>query len=154
MTINKDPLLNQTLLNTLSNVKEVVQNPQTFATELQRELIDTLKAKPTEEQTQTDASLEEFKRQLSSMGALNFLQNFNLDKIEAELEKKKAELMDSLGLSKTTEPPLSGEDRKTALSTLDKLLSDYKKELLEKMTLSSKASGQSTVVLGSLLQRL
>ncbi|MDD2384005.1 MAG: hypothetical protein PHN18_07435 [Sulfurospirillaceae bacterium] len=150
MTINTDAQINQTLLNTLSTTKEVTPTIN-FETELQRQLIDNLKSQQDPTQIQSDASVEEFKRQLASMGASNYLQEQNMKKIEELIEKKKEELMDSLGLSDKTQPPLSEEAKKTALTTLDTLLSDYKKQLMEQMQASSK-TGSTTTTLASLLQ--
>lgn len=153
MTINADALLNQTMLNALSSVPKAVSSATDFQTELQRQLIDNLKAKEEATTLKTDAAVEDFKRQLTSMGAASYLQEQNTKKIEELLEKKKQELMDSLGLGKDTQPPLSGEARKTALETLDELLSDYKKQLLEQMQASTKA-GTNTTTLSSLLEKM
>ena len=86
------------------------------------------------------------------MGALGFYQSYNLEKIEAMMEKKKAELMESLGLSESTQPPLSAQERKTALETLDDLLADYRKELLEKMQAEDKLE-KNNAVLSSILKQ-
>jgi len=101
---------------------------------------------------QSDAALESFKRELSSMGALGFLQSYNLEKIETMMEKKKAELMESLGLSENTQPPLLAQERKTALETLDDLMADYRKELLEKMQAEDKIEKNNTVLSAILKQ--
>lgn len=42
MTINADALLNQTMLNALSNVPKALTSATDFQTELQRQLIDNL----------------------------------------------------------------------------------------------------------------
>lgn len=152
MTINADALLNQTMLNTLNSAKEAPKTAN-FETELQRQLIDNLKSQQDPNEIQTDASLEDFKRALSSRGALNYLQEQNLEKIEALLEKKKQELMDSLGLGDKTQPPLSGEERKTALETLETILNDYRKQLQEQMQASDKTKNNNTA-LSTLLQNL
>ncbi|MBV5278373.1 MAG: hypothetical protein J0647_04975 [Campylobacteraceae bacterium] len=152
MTINADALMNQTMLNTLANTKEVPSTAN-FETELQRQLIDNLKSQQETTNVQTDAAVEDFKRELSSRGALTFLQEQNFEKIETLLEKKKQELMDSLGLGDSTQPPLAGEEKKTALQTLDSMLSDYKKQLLEEIQTSNKTKTNNTT-LSSLLQNL
>lgn len=152
MTINADALMNQTMLNTLSKTKEVPSTAN-FETELQRQLIDNLKSQQDTSNVQTDAAVEDFKRELSSRGALTFLQEQNLEKIETLLEKKKQELMDSLGLGDSTQPPLAGEEKKTALQTLESMLSDYKKQLLEEIQTSNKTKTNNTT-LSSLLQNL
>ena len=153
MTINADALLNQTMLNALSNVPKALTSATDFQTELQRQLIDNLKAKEEATTVKTDAAVEDFKRQFTSMGAASYLQEQNTKKIEELLEKKKQELMDSLGLGEKTQPPLSGEARKTALETLDELLSDYKKQLLEEMQAVTKA-GTNTTTLSALLEKM
>lgn len=152
MNINTDALLNQTMLNSLSNVPKAITSATDFQTELQRQLIDNLKSKEEAKVVKTDAAVEDFKRQLTSMGAASYLQEQNTKKIEELMEKKKQELMDALGLGNDAKPPLSGEERKTALQTLDELLSDYKKQLLEQMQASNKA-GKNTSTLSSLLEK-
>lgn len=149
MTINPDALINQTLLSTLSAPKSA--STTDFQAELQRQLIDNLQAqkKPTEKQT--DAQVEEFKRELTSIGALAFMQEHNLQKIEELVEKKRAELKESLGLNNTT-TPLSEKELKSTLETLEAMLSDYKKELLEKAQAQEKLD-KNNAILSSLLQK-
>ena len=153
MTINADALLNKTMLNTLNSTTSTASSKTAeFEAELQRQLIDNLQSQKTEETVQSDAAVEEFKRELTSMGALGFLQSYNMEKIEALMEKKKAELMESLGLSENTQPPLSTQERKTALETLDDLLADYRKELLEKMQAEDKLEKNNDVLTAILKQ--
>jgi len=153
MTINTDALLNKTMLNTLATTTSAVSDVTAdFKAELQRQLIENLQSQKKVEDVQSDAALEEFKQKLTSMGALGFLQSYNLEKIEALMEKKKAELMESLGLSESTQPPLSAQERKSALETLDDLLADYRKELLEKMQAEDKLEKNNTVLSAILKQ--
>lgn len=153
MTINTDALLNKTMLNTLATTTSAVSDVTAdFKAELQRQLIENLQSQKKVEEVQSDAALEEFKQKLTSMGALGFLQSYNLEKIEALMEKKKAELMESLGLSESTQPPLSAQERKSALETLDDLLADYRKELLEKMQAEDKLEKNNTVLSAILKQ--
>lgn len=153
MTINTDALLNKTMLNTLATTTSAVSDVTAdFEAELQRQLIENLQSQKKVEEVQSDAALEEFKQKLTSMGALGFLQSYNLEKIEALMEKKKAELMESLGLSESTQPPLSAQERKSALETLDDLLADYRKELLEKMQAEDKLEKNNTVLSAILKQ--
>lgn len=156
MTINNNALLNQTMLNTASSIKTSTSTAATdFQAELHRQLVDNLKSTEDTTTSKSDAAVEEFKRQLASMGAANYLQEQNAKKIEELLAKKKEELMGKLGLGSDTKPPLSGAEQKTALETLDKLLSDYKKQLLEQMQASSKTnSGTNTAALSSLLEKM
>lgn len=151
MTINTDTIISQTMLNSLGTKTQETSSTKEFESELQRQLMDNLKSQNVEKEVQTDAAVEEFKRELSSMGALGFLQSFNREKMEALIEKKKEELMESLGLSDKTQPPLSTEERKTALQTLEDLLAAYKKELLEKTQAEEKLEKNNTT-LSSVLQ--
>ncbi|MDD3344191.1 MAG: hypothetical protein PHR87_11540 [Sulfurospirillaceae bacterium] len=154
MTINADALLNQTMMNTLSSkTKDVVSTTATFETELQRQLIDNLKSQQDPTEVQSDAELENFKRTLSSRGALAYLQEQNLEKIKEMIEKKKEELKESLGLGESAQPPLSGEDKATALQTLDKMLSDYTKQLMEQLQ-DQNQKGATTTALSTLLQKI
>ena len=82
MTINTDTILNQTMLNSLSVKTKEASSTTEFESELQRQLMDNLKSQNVEKEVQSDAAIEEFKRELSSIGALGFLQSFNLEKIE------------------------------------------------------------------------
>ena len=59
--------------------------------------------------------------------------------------------MEALGLSDKTQPPLSAQERTTALQTLEDLLADYKKELLEKTQAEAKLEKNNTT-LSSVLQ--
>lgn len=152
MTINADALMNQTMISTLSKTKEASAT-QNFETELQRQLIDNLKSQQDANEIQTDAAVEDFKRTLSSRGALLFLQEQNLEKIDALLAKKKEELMDSLGLTDKTQPPLASEEKKSALKTLETMLSDYKKQLQEQMQANDKIEKNNTI-LSSFFQQL
>ena len=149
MTINADALLNQTMLNALLPSK--LPSTDDFKAELQRQLIENLQSQKKEDMVQSDALVEDFKRELSSMGAVNFLQALNMEKIETLMEKKKAELMDALGLSESTQPPLSGEERKSALQTLEDLLADFQKELIEK-TKAEDTLKKNNQMLSSLLK--
>ncbi len=146
MTINADVRVHQTPV-----ASATLPSTTDFETELQRQLIENLQAQKEEETIKSDASVEAFKRELSSMGAINFLHTLNAEKMEALMEKKKAELMDALGLSEATQPPLSGEERKNALQTLEALLSDFQKELIEK-TKAEEALKKDNLMLSSLLQ--
>lgn len=144
MTINTDTILNQTMLNSFGT--KTKETTAAFESELQRQLMDNLKSQNLEKEVQTDAAVEDFKRELSSVGALGFLQSFNLEKIEKLIEKKREELMESLGLSDKTQPPLSTQDRESALKTLEDLLADYKKELLEKAQAEDKLEKNNTTL--------
>ena len=72
MTINTDTILNQTMLNSLSVKTKEASSTTEFESELQRQLMDNLKSQNVEKEVQSDAAVEEFKRELSSIGALGF----------------------------------------------------------------------------------
>lgn len=153
MTLSTDTLLNKTTLATIATNTSAISDPTAdFKAELQRQLIENLQSQKKEDDVKTDAAVEEFKQKLTSMGALGFYQSYNLEKIEAMMEKKKAELMESLGLSESTQPPLSAQERKSALETLDDLLADYRKELLEKMQAEDKLEKNNAVLTAILKQ--
>jgi len=59
--------------------------------------------------------------------------------------------MDALGLGESTQPPLSGEERKSALQTLEDLLADFQKELIEK-TKAEDTLKKNNQMLSSLLK--
>ena len=97
--------------------------------------------------------VEEFKNTLGKKGALTFLQDYNADKIQKILDEKKAELMDKLGLSDSAQPSLTGDARSEALSTLDQMMSDFQKQLMEKLNADDKLSQQNTM-LSTFLQKM
>jgi hypothetical protein len=106
------------------------------------------------ELSESDAMVEEFKNTLGKKGALTFLQDYNADKIQKILDEKKAELMDKLGLNNdSTQPALTGDARSEALSTLDQMMSDFKKQLMEKLNADDKLSQQNTM-LSTFLQKM
>lgn len=152
MTINTNSILHAPLNKDFSLKTEAKAFSSEFESELQRQLIENLHAQKKEKDIQTDIGLEDFKRKLSSMGALGFLQSFNLEKIETLIAEKKDVLMKELGLSKDTVPPLDAEARKGAIKTLEALLDSYKKELLEKIKSEDKLE-KSNQVLSSILQK-
>lgn len=74
----------------------------------------------------SDKAIEEFKNDLSSMGALAFLTKLNMQKIEKKVEEYKQKLLDN-------DPSLS-------LKEVDSLVEEYRRELLEQMQYSLDAS--------------
>lgn len=74
----------------------------------------------------SDEAIEEFKNDLSSMGALAFLTKLNMQKIEKKVEEYKQKLLDN-------DPSLS-------LKEVDSLVEEYRKQLLEQMKNSLDAS--------------
>ncbi|MDD3462890.1 MAG: hypothetical protein PHW07_04535 [Sulfurospirillaceae bacterium] len=109
-----------------------------FQTELQEQSVkmDTAVAKE-DEKTKTTKYIDSFKDELTTLGASAFVQKLNLEKIEKLIEDKRSELTKSLGLSEDSNPVLQGEDRKTALATLEKMLNEYTKELQAQMQIKN-----------------
>lgn len=84
----------------------------------------------------SDADVQSFINDLTSMGASAFWMNFNLDKIQEKIDKKREELADKLGLnkdSKVGDKELTSEQKKEALAELEKLLDEYVKKLMKEM---------------------
>lgn len=154
MTLTTDTILGQTLASTLTQSSSEKNTTALFETELQRQLIANLKsqkaAQESETSVTTDAEIEAFKRKLASSDASKFFQEYNLNKIDELVAKKKAELMEALGLDADAQPPLVGEGRKIALQTLEALLDDYKKELQEQMKAEKKIEEQTTTLSAAL----
>jgi len=105
------------------------------------------------ETTEQDAAIAAFKEALSSKGALQFYQDYNNEKIEKMIEAKKAELTEKLGLGDDAQPPLVGQDRENALASLDQMMSDYRKELMEKLSANNEQS-KTNEILSTFLQEL
>lgn len=105
------------------------------------------------ETTEQDAAMAAFKEALSSKGALQFYQDYNNEKIEKMIEAKKAELTEKLGLGDDAQPPLVGQDRENALASLDQMMSDYRKELMEKLSANNEQS-KTNEILSTFLQEL
>ena len=97
--------------------------------------------------------MEEFKNTLGTKGALTFFQDYNNEKIEKMIEEKKAELMDKLGLGESAQPPLTGNARTEALATLDQMLSDFRKQLMDKLNAENKLDQQNST-LSTFLQKM
>lgn len=153
MAITTDALLNKILPSPFSSSTKAQTSTTEFATELQRKLMEEIQTQKPQEEVQTTSDVEEFKRELTSMGALQFLQSFNFEKIEALMEKKKEELMESLGLSESTQPPLTGEALSSALKTLEEALSAYQEELMRSLK-AEDALEKDTTLLSSLLEQI
>lgn len=152
MAITTDVLLNKILPSALSSSTKVQTSATEFATELQRKLMEDIQTQKAQDEIQTNSDVEEFKRELTSMGALQFLQSYNFEKIEALMDKKKEELMESLGLSETTQPPLTGEALSAALDTLEEALRAYQEELMQSLHAEDTLE-KDTPLLSSLLEQ-
>ena len=103
--------------------------------------------------------IEQFKKRLTEIGAVGFISELNSNKIEEKIAQKKKELTELLGID---DPAKTQDQKKELLKIMDKILSDYRKELnvalanqalLEKQkNLNSKSS--SLVNLSSVLNEL
>lgn len=121
-----------------------------FASELEKQLINTIKSKKAEE-PKRDPEVVSFLEKLTSHGAVSYLQQLNLEKIEKLLEEKREELKKSLGLDENAVSPLEGVDRENALASLEEMLSAYAKELMERMEAKEELEGRKKSPLASLL---
>lgn len=148
--------LNQLFNTATSSLKNTVSDEiSAFANELNAQLATNSNPnKKTEtEASSSDASLESFKEALRTKGALAFYQDYNMEKIEKMIEEKKAELTEKLGLGESTQPPLVGDERKNALSTLEDMLDAFRKQLQEKLKAEDQLQQQATT-LSTFLQNL
>ncbi|WP_107770188.1 response regulator [Campylobacter concisus] len=103
--------------------------------------------------------IEQFKKRLTEIGAVGFISELNSNKIEEKIAQKKKELTELLGID---DPTKTQDQKNELLKIMDKILSDYRKELnvalanqalLEKQkNLNSKNS--SSVNLSSVLNEL
>ncbi len=103
-----------------------------FASELEKQLINTIKTQKPQE-PKKDPEVVEFLEKLTSYGAVSYLQQLNIEKIEKLLEEKREELKKSLALDENTTPPLEGINRENALASLEDIMSAYAKELMRRM---------------------
>ena len=103
--------------------------------------------------------LEQFKKRLTEIGAAGFINELNSNKIEDKIAKKKDELTELLSIN---DPTKTQDQKNELLKIMDKILSDYRKELnmaltsqtlLEKQKSLSKNTNGS-VNLGSVLNEL
>ena len=160
MTIDENRMhIGQIFTDTSAALKKGSSELSDFADVLEQQLVsnnstNTNPNKPAASiPSESDTMVEEFKNTLGSKGALAFFQDYNNEKIEKIIEEKKAELMDKLGLGEGTQPPLAGDERAQALASLDQMLSDFRKQLMEKLNADKKIDQQSTM-LNTFLQKV
>lgn len=157
MTINDTQnKIGQLFGNTLTTLKtESSSALSSFAKELQSQLAVKTNMNQTaaKETSESDAMVEEFKNTLGTKGSLAFFQDYNNEKIEKMIEEKKAELMDKLGLGDSTQPPLTGDARTEALASLDQMMSDFRKQLMDKLNADNKIDQQNSM-LNTFLQKM
>lgn len=129
MKIDQTYALNEIIQR--QDTKNKTQNEEFFST-----FDKTVLAKKSEVKSQikeiTDADVDTFLHQLTSLGASLFWLNFNLEKIQDKIDKKRQEFIEQLGINDKTKN-LSDEDKKSALEELDKMLEEYIKNLLKQM---------------------
>ncbi len=148
--------MSQLFSSTLSTLKDDSSSTtSSFAEEFQKQIATktTLNQSAVSEPSESDAMVEEFKSTLGTKGALTFFQDFNNEKIKKIIEEKKAELMDKLGLGESTQPPLTGDARAEALVSLDQMLSDFRKQLMDKLNADTKIDQQNSM-LNTFLQKM
>lgn len=150
---NKISQLFNSTLTTLKN--EDTSALSSFAKELQSHLGVKININQPEitQPSESDTMVEEFKNTLGTKGALTFFQDYNNEKIEKMIEEKKAELMDKLGLNEGAQPPLIGNARTEALASLDQMLSDFRKQLMDKLNADTKIDQQNSM-LNTFLQKM
>ena len=103
--------------------------------------------------------LEQFKKRLTEVGAAGFINELNSNKIEEKIAQKKEELTELLSIN---DPTKTQDQKNELLKIMDKILSDYRKELnmaLTSQTLleKQKSLGKNTngsVNLSSVLNEL
>lgn len=72
-----------------------------------------------------------FDRVRAAGGAMNFIQQLNMEKIEKMIEEKRRELEGKLGVN--AQPPLPPEELERVLKQIEEMLTEYKKNLLEEL---------------------
>lgn len=121
--------------------KQITQpKPDDFSAQLERELINTLKAQAIQGETKEDTNfpdVEAFREKLTSLGAPQFFYNFNMEKIEKLLEEKRELLEKALGLDEEALEPVVGEKREQALKHLETMLESFGKQLRAQMEAKS-----------------
>ena len=84
--------------------------------------IEVSEYKSRDEINDEDSALQKFKNDLTTKGALKFIYDFNMEKIEEMVEKYKAELLKEL------------EENPELELDIDKMVNDYRKQLLERLS--------------------
>ncbi len=136
MTVNESKIrVNTFLQQTLNAIASKNEDAgSAFASILESEINVKQKSSSNETPIETlasssqDEALVAFKEALRTKGALQFYQDYNFEKIEKMIEEKKAELMDKLGLGENAQPPLVGDERASALASLEDMLDAYRKQ--------------------------
>lgn len=77
-------------------------------------------------ETKVSDKLEQFKKRLTEIGAAGFINELNSNKIEEKIAQKKEELTELLSIN---DPTKTQDQKNELLKIMDKILSDYRKEL-------------------------
>ena len=108
---------------------EVRANKETDQTDASSQTASSqTESSPTEPDTQVASFFDKVR---AAGGALNYIQQQNMEKIEKLVEEKRKELEASMGIN--AQPPLSPEALATAKASIEELLENYKKNLIENM---------------------
>lgn len=101
----------------------------------------------------TDDEVSSFLHKLTSMGASAFWFNFNLEKIQEKIEKKREELLEEMGLDEMDDVQKASKEVQEALKEIEAILQDYAKELMEQIKAKDELekSQKRTSILASLL---
>lgn len=103
----------------------------------------------------TDSEVNSFLHKLTSMGASAFWLQFNLEKIQDKIEKKRDELMEEMGLDEIDDEKKASKKVQDTLQEIEAILEDYAKELMEQIKAKKELerSQKSTSILANLLTK-
>ena len=87
--------------------------------------------------------LEQFKKRLTEIGAAGFINELNSNKIEDKIAKKKEELTELLSIN---DPTKTQDQKNELLKIMDKILSDYRKELNMALTSQTLLEKQKSLI--------
>ncbi|MDO5045106.1 hypothetical protein [Campylobacter sp.] len=111
-------------LNSFSKTQKIIQGENA---EFEKELESiNLKSKS----SLKSMDIENFRQNLTSMGALKFINYINELKIEERVEKKRAELIKTLGLDEEGIKSKTQSEIKELSSLLEEMIVKFRKELL------------------------
>ena len=98
--------------------------------------VSQTESSPTEQDTEVASFFDKVR---AAGGALNYIQQQNMEKIEKLIEEKRQELEARMGIN--AQPPLDPEALVTARASIEELLESYKKDLIENMEKRSGSGG-------------
>ncbi|AII14574.1 hypothetical protein CIG2463D_0729 [Campylobacter iguaniorum] len=112
---------------------------ETFGLNTQTTQNNSTIASSSNDESLLNLDVDKFREKLRELGASAFYMSFNLEKIEQKIEEKRKELEKNANLDS-----LSGEEKTKAIATIDKMLEDYKKELLKQLNEQSQMQKQAS----------